>query len=405
MRILFLLPDFPFPVSTGGRSKVFNELLYLSNQHECEVLSFGSPTEKELKGFSKELPNVKILGVVPLPTGIAKKLRAIFNLIRFLPSSLAAFNDSRYSELVRKHIDSGNYDVIHYDIINMAQYLGFGKNIASVHSPNDATSLVYERLAQQAKWSVSKLRLWISAKLLKRYEKKIYPGFTKVHVVTEVDAAYLKELGSNINTCSIPISLDVNQLVSNNTINNKKPDSLKIVCTGYLGNPAIAEGTRDFIVKVLPELTQYSPDFKLMILGKDPSETLYELMENNENITYFEWVDDFKQFLLQADIILAPDYSGAPGAKTRVLQAMGLALPVIGTRSAFEGIPVVNDEHCIVYDTVNECADLLKRLMVDRNKLSCLGERGFKLVVREFSMDAIGPRYEKMYLEAINDFR
>lgn len=408
MRILFLLPDFPFPPSTGGRSKIFNELSYLSKQHKCDLLCFGSPDKKDLKHFSKVLPEVKVLEVVPQPTGVMTKIKALFNLLKLMPPSLAAFNDKNYSKLLVNYIKAGNYDVIHYDIINMAQYLNLGQNIPSVHSPNDATSLVYERLAKQTSWSMTKIRLWISAKLLKRYERRIYPNFTKIHVVTEIDAAYLRKLDLGIDTCAIPIALDIHQLNSSEARvehSDKTSNGLRIICTGYLGNPAIADGTRDFIVNVLPEVLQILPDLKLVILGKDPDESLLELMISNDSIIYTEWVDDFKQFLLNADIILAPDYSGAPGAKTRVLQAMGLTLPVIGTRSAFEGIPIANGVHGVIYDSMDECTKLLKNLITNAKERTVIGKNGFELVAREFSLNAIGPRYEKMYLEAISSFR
>ena len=408
MHILFLLPDFPFPVSTGGRSKIFNELLFLSQQHKCDLLCFGSPSIDDLACFEKELPNVRVLGVIPKPICAIKKINAILNFLKLIPPSLAAFYDKNYSKLVKKNIEARNYDVIHYDIINMAQYLKFGQNIPSVHSPNDATSLVYERLAQQTKWSITKLRLWISAKLLKRYERRIYPNFTKIHVVTEIDATYLKSLAKGIDTCAIPIALDVHQLSSSDNLidnNERNPSDLKIVCTGYLGNPAIADGTRDFIVNVLPNILKLQPELKLIILGKDPSAGLLELMTTNESIVYTEWVDDFKKFLLHADIILAPDYSGAPGAKTRVLQAMALKLPVIGTRSAFEGIPVINGEHGLIYNSMEECTKLLNKLIIDSNGRSVIANNGFELVVKRLSLNAIGPQYERMYLDAISDFR
>ena len=55
MRILFLLPDFPYPPSTGGRLKVFNELLYLSDRHQCNVLCFGNALEADVSGLAAVL--------------------------------------------------------------------------------------------------------------------------------------------------------------------------------------------------------------------------------------------------------------------------------------------------------------------------------------------------------------
>jgi len=407
MHILFLLPDFPFPPSTGGRSKIFNELSYLSKRHKCDLLCFGAPDSDDIKKFETELPDVRVLDLMAPPSGLMIKIKALLNLFKLSPPSLAAFNDENYSREIARQLATENYDVIHYDIINMAQYLRFGATTASVHSPNDATSLVYTRLAQQTAWSIAKFRLLVSAALLRRYERKIYPKFTKLHVVTDVDANYLKMLDQEIDTCSIPIALDSDQLrLTNQDIKFREEaaNDLRIVCTGYLGNSAIADGTRDFIVKVLPVIVEQFPNIKLVILGKDADESLLELMRNNENIVYTEWVKDFKHFILQASVVLAPDYSGAPGAKTRVLQAMGLSIPVIGTRSAFEGIPIVNGEHGVIYDSMEECACLFLDFLAQHQKCVELGEKGHDLVKKEFSLKAIGPRYEKMYLDAIKKF-
>jgi len=407
MHILFLLPDFPFPPSTGGRSKVFNELSYLSKQHKCDLLCFGSPNIDDIRQFEEALPDVRVLKLLPRPAGLMMRVKAILNLFKLLPPSLAAFNDKNYSCEVAQQIAADDYDVIHYDIVNMAQYLSIGAEIPSVHSPNDATSLVYTRLAKQTSWSIAKLRLLISAALLRRYERKIYPKFTKVHVVTDIDANYLKVLDQRINTCAIPIALDEHQLSLSKPdvkIRKESANDMKIVCTGYLGNSAIADGTRDFIVKVLPALVEKLPDVKLVILGKDADEQMLELMKNNKSILYTDWVEDFKQFILQASVVLAPDYSGAPGAKTRVLQAMGLAIPVIGTSSAFEGIPIINGEHGVIYDSIQECTDLLFSLLSEHQERKAIGEKGHDLVKREFSLNAIGPRYERLYLDAISEF-
>ncbi len=403
MRILFLLPDFPYPTSTGGRSKVFNELLYLSEKHQCDLLCIGNPRDIDKDGVAAALPNVRILNIISGPSFLSKKMRAVMNLVRLLPPSLASFNDKKFSREVRSSISIGNYDVIHYDIINMAQYLPLGRGIASVHSPNDATSLAYLRLAQQSPWSISKIRLLISSFLLRMYERDMYPRFTKVHVVSEVDKNYLINLHPDINVDVIPIALDMNYKNADNKMIKDTHDTNNIICTGNFVNPAISKGTQDFISEVFPLILKRIPKAKLIILGKNADDNLLEKISNNEHIEYTEFVENFQEFLLQADVVLAPDYAGAPGAKTRVLQAMGLGLPVIGTSAAFEGIPIINGEHGVVYNSIFECSKVMLDLLVDCDKKISIGKKGQRLVLDKFSLQAIGPKYENMYMSAIND--
>ena len=100
MRILFLLPDFPFPASTGGRLKVFNILKHMSKKHRCDILCFGSPDLLDKKEFLEQLPNVWLLDVMPPVSGMARWLGVLWHIMRFLPPSLASFSDEKYAAAV-----------------------------------------------------------------------------------------------------------------------------------------------------------------------------------------------------------------------------------------------------------------------------------------------------------------
>src|SRR5665647_739751 len=167
MRILFLLPDFPYPASTGGRLKIFNVLKHLSKQHQCDILCFGNLDHSNKTSLMEALPNVRVLGVFAPVSGISKLVGMLWNFAHGLPPSFASFAGRNYVSVLRECLAKGDYDLVHYDIVNMAQYLPFGSGIPSVHSPNDATSLVYYRMAENTAWTLEKIRLLISAILLR----------------------------------------------------------------------------------------------------------------------------------------------------------------------------------------------------------------------------------------------
>jgi len=404
MRILFLLPDFPYPPSTGGRLKVFNELAYLSERHQCDILCFGKPDNIQKSGLAAALPKVRVEGLIPAPSGMSKLVGMVWNLIRGLPPSLAAFSARNYALAVKGCLAKGHYDVVHYDIVNMAQYLPLGSKLPSVHSPNDATSLVYFRVAGQTPWSLAKIRLLISAIFLRRFEQRMYPLFTKVHVVSGVDAAYLKRLDPMIDISTIPITIDGDFLVKVHGYDRKNevPEfGPRIVCTGNLGNPAIAQGVEEFLQDAFPSILQKMPNTQFVVLGQNVSPSLQQKLKDTANVEFHTWVDDYRSFLAQADVVLVPDCAGPPGAKTRTVQAMGLGLPVVGTDVAFEGIPLTNGEHALVYRTMPECAELILKLLNNRGMRDMLGANAHRLAVEEFALSSVGPKYENLYKDAV----
>ena len=407
MRILFLLPDFPYPASTGGRRKVFNILKYLSNRHQCEILCFGNAEDACTAGLIAALPNVRVIGVFSPASGMARWVGVLRILAVGLPPSFAPFSSREYTAVLRECLAGGGYDLIHYDIVNMAQYFRLDFKTPSVHSPNDATSSVYFRLADDTSWSLLKLRLLISATLLRRFERSTYHLFNKIHVVSPDDARYLVNLVPKADVATIPVPID-DLFLNEVGPQDHKSDVLArfptIACTGNLGNPAIAEGVRKFVNVALPIILKQLPNVRFVVLGQNPSKTLHDQLTKTSGIEFLTWVEDYRRFLCDVDIVLVPDDVGPPGAKTRTLEAMGLGLPVVGTATAFAGMPFVNREHGLLYKTAPECAELMLSLLNNKQMREEIGTRSRQLVVNEFSLSVIGPRYERLYSDAIAKF-
>ncbi|MBC7489241.1 MAG: glycosyltransferase, partial [Glaciimonas sp.] len=329
MKILFLLPDFPFPASTGGRLKVFNLLKHMSPMHQCDILCFGKPDKTLEESFQLQMPKVNVIGVLPLKTGFGKWFIFVANFARLLPPSFAMFSSHEYRNAIRQACASCTYDVIHYDIINMAQYAYICEHVASVHSPNDATSLVYMRVTKDLVWGLKKLYYLVSIILLRRFEKKNYHSFTKVHVVSLPDARYLLGLDSNIDVTVIPISSG--QVNGEARSGNSHPDivptrSLRVICTASFENHAIADPIYDFVQTFWPRVRGAFSDVEFVILGKNIPDTMLLVFQNTPGVKVLTWVDDYSAFLSTADVVLVPDRVGPNGAKTRTLEAMGLKL-------------------------------------------------------------------------------
>jgi glycosyltransferase involved in cell wall biosynthesis len=406
VRLLFLLPDFPYPPSTGGRLKVFNILKYMSLNHQCDIFCFGNPDIEARNALLAAMPRIKILEVFPLIAGKKKVLLSLWNLARLLPPSFAAFANSEYTLKLQHLLEKNKYDVIHYDIINTAQFIEYGSQSASVHSPNDATSMVYFRVARSLSWSFQKCWLLVSAFLLRRFEFRTYSLFDKVHVVSEGDAKYLANLVPGIDVNAIPIAVDDALLdVHLAGVSVASMGPFRIICTGNLNNPAIAGGVEEFIRIALPAISAQIPNVQFVVLGKNFNESLILLCRGIPGIQLLDWVDDYRQFMLTADVVLVPDRTGPDGAKTRTIEAMSLKLPVVGTRTAFAGIPFINERHGLLYQDAGECGRLIVDLLRDRKRSQSLGAEAFRMVTNSFSLSVVGPHYEHLYQSAISKFR
>lgn len=407
MRILFLLPDFPYPASNGGRLKIFNILKHMSRGNQCDIICFGKATEVDLLGLAMTLPSVKVLQVFPPVTGYRKLWLALGMLARGLPPSFAAFCRPEYRVFFQEALNKSAYDIVHYDIINMAQHLTYGDRVASFHSPNDATSMVYFRMAGALRWSLQKMFIFLSATLLRRFERKSYPRFDKIHVVSTQDASYLTGLDARIDVTVIPIAIDY--VVSHDRdlmiqLSNLHKRPSRIICTGNFDNSAILAGIDQFVRYGMPSIVATLPNTQLVILGKNINERLKRRYDSMLGVQVLTWVESYLDFLSTADVVLIPDQVGPNGAKTRTLEAMSLKLPVVGTQTAFAGIPVIHRKHGLIYGTIPECTELILSVLQDENLKNDIGNNAFHLVTENFSLGLVGPKYEMLYQATVAKF-
>ncbi len=407
MRLLFLLQDLPYPPSDGIKWKTYNLIRYMSLKHECHILSFGDCDTQLLEDFLGVMPGVRILGVVPRVKGVELTIKRIGNIFRGLPPSMATYDSKAFYQLLRRAINEYNYDVIHYDIINMAQYLPMGSNKPSVHSPNDATSLSYFRMIKQEHGFFRRIYLFISAAFMRKFERRFYPRFTKVHVVSPVDAQYFRSVNSGIDVETIPIAVDESFVdsVSNDGVDCSVKDltTIKILFSGSFDVSGIVNGLLEFIHYGYPKILKAFPNACFTILGRDAAPKLRKQLEALPQVECLSWVDDYAGLLKTATVVIAPDKSGT-GIKNRVLQAMALGIPVVGTGIAFEGISVQDGIHGFVRDTADGFSDAVIMLLADSELRKNIGDSAKCLIKEKYTMVAIGESYHLLYRNAFLKF-
>ena len=401
MRLLFVLPIFPFPSRDGGRAKIINILRYLSSTHQCDLVCFGDSDLADIFSLRQHIPSIGAVWIVSPPTWIARYLRTITNLMRLRPPSFARYSSPEMSKRIEFLKKTGKYDAIHFDIINMAQYHQNCLELPSIHSPNDATSLVYRRLAENNSSPMSRLRLRAVSLLIERYERKHYANFTKIHVVSEIDRDYLASLVPKANITVVPITSGYLQNISAlyPLKNNLVPTSL-LVC-GNFNDAAISDGFWEFMEQTMPVIYDAYPEFLVHVLGRSNSSSLERKLKKYPKVKYHAWVDNFEEFLSSVDVLLLPDKAGAAGAKTRTVQAMALGRVVLGSKTAFEGIPIDNLSHGAIYHNQKECQELLLLFLRNPELRKAIGAAAAKLADEEYSIKAIGHKYETMYLATL----
>jgi len=400
MKILFLLQDIPYPPTDGICWKAYNLIKCLASRHECHIISFVGSDAARVKAFMRELPAVRVIDVVPLPRpGLSLLLKKIAKILQGLPPSLAGYESKLFQQRVAAALLEDRYDVVHYDIVNMVQYEVFAPGIPSVHSPNDATSLSCLRKSRQEKSVFRKLYMLISAVLLRRYERKTYPRFSRVHVVSSVDRQYLEGISPGINVETIPLVVDkvfldarcapAPERVGVNCVSN-------VTFVGDLRIQGIVNGLLEFLRESWPLIQHDHPGVQFRILGRNAPQSLHRHLASLPAVEYTPWDENFVEYLQASDVVVFPDKSGT-GIKNRVLQAMALGLPVIGSHAALEGIKSQESLQETGKLTSAEIAKKVSYLLDSTDRRRLAGDEARQFIQSHYSIEIVGPQYQEFY--------
>jgi glycosyltransferase involved in cell wall biosynthesis len=123
------------------------------------------------------------------------------------------------------------------------------------------------------------------------------------------------------------------------------------------------------------------------IVGSTPTPQVRALArEAGVEVTGF--VEDTRAWLARASISVAP-LRIARGIQNKVLEALAMGLPVVGTRNATQGIEGQAGRDFLVADSAQEQVAAIVGLLDDPAKARELGSRGRAFVERQYDWERV----------------
>ena len=114
-----------------------------------------------------------------------------------------------------------------------------------------------------------------------------------------------------------------------------------------------------------------------------------EAKEQDNNWIFTGTVADVKPFYNQAAAAIVPLKSGS-GTRLKILEAMGLGVPVISTAKGAEGIDYTDGRDIIIADSAESFRDELLILLKSKQKRVAIRDAALKLVQEKYTWDKIG---------------
>ncbi len=157
--------------------------------------------------------------------------------------------------------------------------------------------------------------------------------------------------------------------------------------TGVMDYLPNIDGCTWFAHEILPIIRGEFPDAKFTIIGSRPTPEVGKLGEI-PGVTVTGFVDDTRDWLRRGAVSVAP-LRIARGIQNKVLEALAMGLPVVGTESATQGVEGQPGRDFLVAETPEAIAAHVRDLLRDQGAARKLGAAGRRFVEDTYDWEVV----------------
>lgn len=370
-KVLFVTTRLFWPADSGRKVVLYNYCKGLHHQlgYDVHVYSFleGDQTPADAAQFPEFIEDVRLASSLDGCSRAKNLLKTFVDGSASFQSAL--FWSEKNAMAIRSYCNEIGASIVIIDMIRLAPYIKSfdGLNIPVVLDYDDLLSKRYERQVGMTNGNVlgkfgtqvspllgsfvsnrliRNLVLSIESKRVKRAEDKYARLADAVLFVSPIEAEELNDR-LKINKCfSATIGADLIDVTS---------DNLNKYDFGFVGNlyTAANQASLEYIcTEILPLL----PGKTLRVIGVCPKEILNRYSSLGR-VSFSGRVETISDELIKCKVMLAPFVYGT-GIKTKILEAMGIGVPVVTNDVGFEGMtckPGVEFELGNTPDTLAKC--------------------------------------------------
>jgi glycosyltransferase involved in cell wall biosynthesis len=330
----------------------------------------------EVVPFNKVRAGLRILGSLPIST----------------PIEFAYYYEPAMKRAVTQALATHSYDLIICFFLRTAEYVKGIRGIPKLLIAEDARVILQERASKRFELSPQWIVRKIDALKLREYEPKIMAkGFDLVTFVAEEDRQRINAFDPRIPTEILTNGVDLKDFPV-----IAGPRKNQIVFAGHLGvyhNRLMAER---LIHRIFPLIRKSSPETRLLIVGKEPSATLAELVKSTSGAELHPNVPSVNQFIGESSVFVHPQEVGA-GIQNKLLETMAIGTPVITTPVGANGIEgLASGVNALIGVSDEEIASFTLGLLKDKHFASLLAENARKLIETYYTWECVFTKLDLM---------
>jgi len=381
VRILFAAAYLPYPPNSGGRTRSYHLLRWLAQRHEVDLLAFyhdpadlvGVPALEHLCASVRTVPTPAY------PLGPWARLRRAL----LSPADLAMPRCSAQMAVALAHPPP--FDLALLDDLGAAEYARLLTGAPAILSKHNIEATLYRQLARaKAPLSPAWALAYLEALALARHEGRTAALFRQIVVVSEQERARLTGHCPANRIAVVPNGVDTGYFAPQPGV-AEEPDSLLFVGS-FFWAPNV-DAARWLVDEILPRIRRDLPGIRLYLVGHDPPPEIRALA-HPPDLVVADSVPDVRPYLARAGVCVVPLRIGG-GTRLKILDALAMGRPVIGTSLAGEGLDLAAGQELLIADGAEAFAAATVRLLRDSAQRAELGAAGRRAVESRYTWPAV----------------
>ncbi len=390
MNILYLCHRIPYPPNKGDKIRSYNQIQYLS-QHHSIYLACLIDDRDDWQYVAPLRAMCRHVEVVDRK-GFQEWWRMGMAFLGGQPLSLGAFFVPALLEKVKAVLAQESIDRIIIFSSPMAEYVRHESAIPKIMDFVDMDSEKWRAYAQIKPFPLS-LLYETEAHRLGQYELEMARICQESLVISQEETQVLRERSEQrIEPKVLPNGVDYEYFSPPPEADKTKPIIVFTAAMDYFPN---VDGALFFCQEILPRVHHVIPDAQFLIVGRNPEDSLRKMAKQIPQVQVTGTVPDVRPYLSEAMAAVAP-LRIARGVQNKILEAMAMELPVVGTTCSFQGLAIDADCGMYVVDDPGEFADTVVRLLGNPRQTRAEGVAAREFVTSHYDWSRILQEFENI---------